>query len=1113
MEPISIGARVSSAVAGPLVRRLFRQPGPGAGLVGSPVRLDALVAWREKSTLGEAEVRRVAEQLVREALRNEPGEPPVAADEETAVADALAGTLHSLGDIGMDEAQAVRLRPDGLALVLRRAADETARAAVRHLSADGEALYDSLLELACLHILHFFTRRETFPAATAVETVRMLDELVQRVDQALTRLTDQSAEDAAFEKRYLARLAEKHGRLRIFGVDFSDPGRAQWPLGEAYLSLETSQTGGAYAGTRRRVEEALALHPRVMLRGEAGSGKTTLVQWLAVSAATRRLSGTCLEHLAGHVPFVLPVRTLTRTPDAKLPGPGSFLSSVGQLIHEEEPDGWTLRVLRSGRGMLLIDGVDEAPEADRERVRAWVAELLGLYPESYCLVTSRPSALETGWLQESAFSEVMLLDLSRHDAERFVHRWHAAVATTVPARERAAVAELRDSLVNTLQTKPDLRQLATSPLLCALICALHRDRHRELPRNRMALYEAALTMLLLRRDEEREVQPPEGINPSAPAEMRMLQRIAFWLLQNGRAEVHRGSAERIVERALPAMPQVAESAQAPEVLRFLLLRTGLLLQPTENTLSFVHRVFQDFLAARQIVEDELFGLLVDNAHKDQWEDVVRMTLGHCRERECAEVLDGLLEKGEAARRASLGLRWRRLHLLAVSGLEYVTTLGVGMREKTQTYGRALWPPPEDDERAVRLLADVGPVVLDIVPEAAEVRGEREAEAAVQIAGRLGGNRALHLLRQYRDHAARGVRQRLADAWGNFDTVRYAGDVLSHVSLDGVRLHLGDMRELAALEQLGTVCEVVAGSGLAAQCARGELAERLAGQFAARRGPEYLRIEDCAELESLVPLQRLPLRQLELLGVPEDLDLAPVLRMPRLLRLTVQGRLPEPLLSGAGETRRPEEGNTGSTGTPSLRELRVDGLRAEPEGLAGVGQLRGLERVMVPRPTTGADALARLAELPALRSLVLHVTDTSELARAPRLPQVRQLALRTVVGEAGLGPLPEVFPGAENVVLALSARAGSRSVDLTPLHRWSTCVRYVAVESPHRVTGRRPFADRLHIRPERAGGPTFADMVGSYFDWSATPLVPEEDGGESGAPDTGGPHGPPAPPAP
>lgn len=1085
MEPLSIGARVSSAVAAPLVRRLFRQPGPGAGLVGSPVRLDALVAWSEKSTLGETEVRRVAEQLVREALRNEPDEPPVRADEESAVADALAGTLHSLGDIGMDEAQAVRLRPDGLALVLRRAADENARAAVRHLSADGEALYDSLLELACLHILHFFTRRETFPAATAVETVRMLDELVQRVDQALTRLTDESAEDAAFEARYLAQLAEKHGRLRIFGVDFSDPGRAHWPLGEAYLSLETSRIGGAHAGSRHRVEEALALHPRVMLRGEAGSGKTTLVQWLAVSAATRRLSGTGLEHLAGHVPFVLPVRTLTRTPEAELPGPAQFLSSVGHLIQDEEPDGWTLRVLRSGRAMLLIDGVDEAPEPDRERVRAWVAELLSLYPEVYCLVTSRPSALETGWLQESAFSEVMLLDLSRHDIERFVYRWHAAVATTLGPQDRGAVAELRDSLVNTLHTKPDLRQLATSPLLCALICALHRDRHKEIPRNRMALYESALSMLLLRRDEEREVKPPEGISPSAPAEMRMLQRIAFWLLQNGRAEVHRGSAERIVGRALPAMPQVAGEEQAPEVLRHLLLRSGLLLQPTENTLSFVHRVFQDFLAARQIVEDELFGLLVDNAHKDQWEDVVRMTLGHCRERECAEVLDGLLEKGEAARRASLGLRWRRLHLLAVSGMEYVTTLGVGMREKTQAYGRALWPPPEDDDRAARLLADVGPVVLDILPEAADVRSEREAEAAVQIAGRLGGNRALHLLRQYRDHAARGVRQRLADAWGNFDPDRYAEEVLSHVSLDRVRLRIGSLRELAVLDRLGEVTEVVAESGLAAQCPPGQLAERLAGQFA-ERGPWYLRIEDCSRLESLEPLERLPLRQLELLGVSEELDLASVARMRGLRRLSVRGRLPKPLLPGAGENRR-------GAGAPSLRELRVDGLRTEPDGLEGIEQLRGLERVMVARPTAGAEALARLAELPGLDSLILHVTDTAELPGAPRLPQVRQLALRAVVGDVGLAPLPEIFPGAENVVLALSAGPDTRGVDLTPLHGWASRVRYVAVDGPHRVAGRRAFRDRLHISPERVGGPTFADMVGSYFDWSATPVAPGEAG--------------------
>ena len=51
-----------------------------------------------------------------------------------------------------------------------------------------------------------------------------------------------------------------------------------------------------------------------------------------------------------------------------------------------------------------------------------------------------------------------------------------------------------------------LRALTVSPLLCALVCALNRERRTQLPRDRMEIYEAALDMLLERRDRERGVE-------------------------------------------------------------------------------------------------------------------------------------------------------------------------------------------------------------------------------------------------------------------------------------------------------------------------------------------------------------------------------------------------------------------------------------------------------------------------------------------------------------------------------------------------------------------------------------------------------------------------------
>lgn len=209
-------------------------------------------------------------------------------------------------------------------------------------------------------------------------------------------------------------------------------------------------------------DHALARHPRILLRGVAGSGKTTLVQWLAVTAA---------ESAHGTVPFVLPLRTLTRHGE-RLPPAERFLSAVGCPL--TAPEGWADRVLAAGRGIVLVDGIDEVPEPERERTRRWLRDLIGAYdgPNRW-LVTSRPSAVRDDWLATDRFTELTLSAMSRSEVTTFVSRWHTAAGPDAAPYEQ--------QLIDTLQTTPDLARLATNPLMCGLICALHRDRRGFLP--------------------------------------------------------------------------------------------------------------------------------------------------------------------------------------------------------------------------------------------------------------------------------------------------------------------------------------------------------------------------------------------------------------------------------------------------------------------------------------------------------------------------------------------------------------------------------------------------------------------------------------------------------
>ncbi|MGO4750078.1 ATP-binding protein, partial [Streptomyces sp. 2MCAF27] len=248
MDPATIGARLTSAVVTPLIKKLFVQEGPGAGLADKPVRVSWLVSFRgEKRTLTEKNLHKIAAQLVERAVESAgPGERPIPADEDEALADALARTLHGLGDLTMDDVQVVRFGPALLAKELRLAAGSPDG----QLSLAASRLYDLLLQTACLHILHFFTQRSTFVPRTLVEQSGQLTDLITKIDILIERIPSQSAEDAGFEKDYADFVQKKHGTLTIVGIDLSHA-ESSWPLDAAYLSLE------AIAPARERAARVL----------------------------------------------------------------------------------------------------------------------------------------------------------------------------------------------------------------------------------------------------------------------------------------------------------------------------------------------------------------------------------------------------------------------------------------------------------------------------------------------------------------------------------------------------------------------------------------------------------------------------------------------------------------------------------------------------------------------------------------------------------------------------------------------------------------------------------------------------------------------------------------
>ncbi|MFJ8105037.1 NACHT domain-containing protein [Streptomyces sp. NPDC096132] len=866
--------RLASTVVSTVARSMLK-PSPGAGLVPDPVRPLPRPAGPEK--LARVLGGRIAG-----------GYAALPEHERLAAVAAVQDTFAAAGVLGADRLFAADLDPGRLADELRRP--------VTDLAEPAQDLYAELLRLCCAHVVEQLTAQPSFAARAAVEQTRRTGALLRE------RPAEQSV-DAGFERRYADFVARTQARLELYGVTLGGRRRAEWPLDTAYLSLAVSGErpyephreglGVPAAGQGAvKVEQALADCDRLVLRGPAGSGKSTLLQWLALNAA-RQSFGPELTDWNRCVPFVLRLRSF-HGPDG-LPLPEGFLPASGVPLRA--PAGWAEELLGNGRALVLVDGVDEVPTRLRGHTESWLKSLVTAFPRARYVVTTRPSAVPEDWLAAQGFTAHSLLPMERDDIRAFIRHWHdAARLECGPDGERELLERYEAGLSEAVTTRRDLGRLATNPLMCALLCALNRDRRMQLPRARKELYDAALDMLLVRRDTEREIASVEGVVLSRDEQTALLQRLAYWLIRNGQVEASRDEAVALLDEWLAAMPQVREQGDAEQIFTHLLIRSGLLREPVPGYVDFVHRTFQDYLGAKAAVEARDFGVLVRNAHDDQWDDVVRMAVGHARVEERGRLLRQLLRRADKVQRHR-----ERLVLLAAASLEHAPELDPGVRREVEERTEGLMPPRTT--RQAESLAKAGELVLELLP-GPEGLTELEAAAVVRTAGFVGGDAALGVVARFRSDARRLVRTALDMAWPRFDLVEYFETVLEGTLGSGQLLNVREAEALALLPRLPRLSELnlIGDHGIPPEVLRHTALEFLGlsrndgiHDLSPLRGLPNLRhlsLDHLRSVTDLGPLAGLPLTHVYVYSPGDGLSLAPLADLPELRHLVFDFAAPQ-----------------------------------------------------------------------------------------------------------------------------------------------------------------------------------------------------------------------------
>jgi predicted NACHT family NTPase len=164
----------------------------------------------------------------------------------------------------------------------------------------------------------------------------------------------------------------------------------------------------------------------------------------------------------------------------------------------------------------------------------------------------------------------------------------------------------------------------------------------------------------------------------------LLQQVAWWLTVNGRTELSRDEAEHQIGQRLAGIRHI--TALPAAVLEHMIERSGILREPVPDRIDFVHRTFQEYLAAREAADQGHVGFLLEHAHLDTWRETIILAVGHANVPIRNEILAGLLDRADQKPKHA-----RRLRLLAAACLETAPAVEPQLLDSVRSRLRELVP--------------------------------------------------------------------------------------------------------------------------------------------------------------------------------------------------------------------------------------------------------------------------------------------------------------------------------------------------------------------------------------------------------------------------------------
>ena len=511
-----------------------------------------------------------------------------------------------------------------------------------------------------------------------------------------------------YESTYRENLIEKYNKVELIGSGLKDRRVTRYDMSSAYVELNCIDENGD--ADEVELSKVFNNSNVVWIKGEAGSGKTTFLQWVAVCAAKNEYNK--INNIENTVPIVISLRSVE--------WPISLYDAVDKITGvygNSCPKGWMAELLKENRLIILFDGLDEISQENRMDTYFFIEDIVEQHPQIKVLLTSRNSVND--YLNcTTAYYEIVPMKI--HNIKKFISYWHKSVLRKDAIIQENEINKLQRNLKRKIVESQPLKQLARNPLLCAMICALNFINNEQLPEDKMELYEKCCEMLMDARDNQRNIG--KGGYKNIPRfdydkKRKFLEELAYWMMHMDVSSENKTRVETYIEHLLRDTNILSDGKNkysAAAILEFFVERSGIIREPEEGVIDFVHKTFMEFLAVKAICRNFAWNILVKEACNVNWKETIMMCFREMGSKNVEQVLLNLLDKGEESNDD-------RYFLIASLGASNAVFLANdGIKQKIDIKIRTMIPPAPYREYE---LAEAGAYLLPFLKDSEKYSNE------------------------------------------------------------------------------------------------------------------------------------------------------------------------------------------------------------------------------------------------------------------------------------------------------------------------------------------------------------------------------------------------------